>query len=109
MMNRKGRFNPMSTEYPDSAPAGAPSCWSCNTVNKPGARFCRSCGASMDNPRPVEPQVGTAVEPEPSQETPLGPPTAVEPEPASHTYSPPSSAPAVPGDNRNLVIVITGI
>lgn len=63
----------------------------------------------MDNPRPVEPQVGTAVEPEPSQETPLGPPTAVEPEPASHTYSPPSSAPAVPGDNRNLVIVIAGI
>lgn len=33
---------PVESEY-----AGAPPCGSCGTVNKPAARFCRKCGASL--------------------------------------------------------------
>jgi uncharacterized protein YecT (DUF1311 family) len=54
---------PVESEY-----AGAPPCGSCGTVNKPAARFCRKCGASL--------QIAPAAAPGSDPPVLPGPPTA---------------------------------
>src|SRR5580658_2483378 len=95
----------MPNENPESAPGAAQTCWSCGTVNKFGARFCRSCGASIDSPRPVEPQHETITEHQASPE----PAIIVEKDVPGYALDSSASANAVSGDNRKPVGLIAGI
>ena len=96
----------MPTENPDSVPgAVAAPCWSCGTVNKVGARFCRSCGASTDAPPPVEPERAPSTEQERLQASSI----PFEREVAVHIPDTPTGTTVVPRDNRKLVGLIAGI
>jgi hypothetical protein len=96
----------MPTESPNSAPGAVlPPCWSCGTVNKVGARFCRSCGASTDAPLPYEAKQVPSVE----QEAQQAPSIALEREVAVHIPDTPTCITAAPRNSRKLVNLIAGI